>query len=47
MKAFVFAALVAGVLAAAAISFAQHATVPLTRAEAENSPRLIEYPSML
>jgi hypothetical protein len=47
MKAFVFAALVAGVLAAVAISFAQHATVPLTRAEAENSPRLIEYPSML
>jgi hypothetical protein len=36
MKAFVFAAPVAGVLAAAAIYSAQHATVPLTRAEAEN-----------
>ena len=33
MKALVFAALVAGVLAAPAISFAQDATAPLTRAE--------------
>jgi hypothetical protein len=33
MKAFIYAALVSGVLAAPAISFAQDATAPLTRSE--------------
>jgi hypothetical protein len=37
MKAFVFAARVAGVLATAANPSAQHAIVPLMRAEAETS----------